>query len=75
MAEWQGRMRTEVRDRYFYYSAVFGSEFIALGSARADEVYHSPYILHDLLAIDILLRPSVERSRVGLRNLQGPVTE
>lgn len=25
MAEWQGRMRTEVRDRYFYYSAVFGT--------------------------------------------------
>ena len=26
MAEWQVRIRTEGRDRYFYWTAIFGSE-------------------------------------------------
>lgn len=27
MAKWQAEMRTEWRDRYFYWTAIFGSEF------------------------------------------------
>jgi len=32
MAEWQVRVRTEYRDKYFYWTAVFGSEHAVDGT-------------------------------------------
>jgi hypothetical protein len=35
MAGWQGRVRTKERDRYFYWTAVFGSEYLLASYVRS----------------------------------------
>jgi hypothetical protein len=44
MPDWQKRVRTEGRDKFFYWTAVFGSELLHLerrGSKGADDVAHT----------------------------------
>ncbi len=66
MAEWQGRIRTELGDLYFYWTAVFGSEGLTFWvSVGADSEECSAYLLHDFLTAVLLFRLSVERSRVS----------
>jgi len=70
MADLQGRMRTEFRDRYFYWTAIFGSEYsyaIRRFAVRLIEGDVSAYILGLRLALDIPLGQPCERSRVGLQ--------
>ena len=52
MPAWQKRVRTEGRDKFFYWTAVFGSK---CSFHRGDgELMDSTYVLHDVSAYVVL---------------------
>jgi hypothetical protein len=44
MAQWQVRVRTEARDKYFYWTAVFGSESHACVRADAAHTFFTAFL-------------------------------
>lgn len=77
MADWQKRVRSEARDRYFYWTAVFGSKcsFFCIicnphHCAKFETCWcalysRSAHVFHDVFTNSLFLWPSIGRQRVS----------
>jgi hypothetical protein len=54
MPAWQKRVRTEGRDKFFYWTAVFGSGSLKSRDEEKVKLMSSAYVLHDVSAYVVL---------------------